>query len=204
MLTNRDYHQFKPTDYICSGELRKEDLHDAHRNGSAYWVYNSEVTLNCENPAYARYIYGYYTWKNNMDGMSSWTFQNTQNARGLPGSAEAAGDVYLAYPGADGPLPTLKWEAIREGIDDHKLLSQLGNRIIQLKRKGMDTSKYEAFLGDLKRKQGSPSCHLEDRQGGWDPVFFERSREHLISMILDAESKLSYFHGHVDGPKRDN
>jgi hypothetical protein len=204
MLTTRDYHQFKPVDYLCSGELRREDLDAAHRNGSVYWAYNNDVTLKCENSAYARYIYGYYTWKNDIDGMSSWTFQNTQNARGLPGSDEATGDVYLAYPGLDVPLPTLKWEAIREGVDDHKLLRQLGNLIIQLRSKGTDTSKYEAFLADLKSRQGSPSCHLEDRQGGWDPVFFERGRERLMSMILDAEGKLSYSRDRVDGSNRNN
>lgn len=99
MITTSNYNQFKPINYICSGEIMNDDIKAARRDGSVYWVYNNEVTTKCNNPAYARYIYGYYTWENNIDGMTSWTFQNTQNASGLPTKADSSGsDIYLAYP----------------------------------------------------------------------------------------------------------
>jgi hypothetical protein len=190
MVTTRDYKQFKPVDYLCSGEMKKEDLDAAHDGGSVYWLYNNEVTTKCFNPTYARYIYGYYTWMNNVDGMSSWTFQNTQNARGLPGRAGfPANDVYLAYPDPNGPIATLKWDAIREGIDDHKLLYQLVKRIQKLKGKGINTSKYEDFLFGIRKKEGTPGCQIGDYEK-WNPIFFQKSKKHLISMILDAEAKL--------------
>jgi len=190
MLTSGDYKQFRPVDYLCSGKMNKEDLDEAHKSGSVYWLYNNDVTTKCLNPAYARYIYGYYTWMNNIDGMSSWTFQNTQNASGLPTKADAPGhDIYLAYPDPNGPLATLRWEAIREGIKDHKLIYQLVKRIQKLRRKGIDASKYEKFLLEIRSREGFPSCQMGDYQG-WDPVFFQKSRDHLISMILDAEAKL--------------
>jgi len=191
MLTTRDYKQFKPVDYLCSGEMNKEDLDGAHSNGSVYWLYNNDVTAKCINPAYARYIYGYYTWMNNVDGMSSWTFQNTQNARGVPKRADGPGnDIYLAYPDPNGPIATLKWEAIREGIDDHKLVYQLAKRIQKLKRKGINASKYEDFLLGIRKKEGTPGCQ-EREDDKWTPGFFEKSRDHLISMILDAETKIN-------------
>jgi hypothetical protein len=170
--------------------MNKQDLDEAHKSGSVYWLYNNEVTTKCLNPAYARYIYGYYTWMNHIDGMSSWTFQNTQNARGLPRGTDGPGnDIYLAYPDANGPIATLKWEAIREGIDDHKLLYQLVKRIKKLEEKGIDTSKYKEFLLGIENKEGTPDC--QDRgNDNWDPTFFEKSRDRLISMILDAEAKL--------------
>jgi hypothetical protein len=190
MLTGGGYKQFRPIDYLCSGEMNKEDLDAAHSNSSVYWLYNNDVTTKCLNPAYARYIYGYYTWMNNVDGMSSWTFQNTQNASGLPTKADPPGrDIYLAYPDPNGPLATLKWEAIREGIDDHKLVYQLVKRIQKLKGKGINTSKYEDFLLGIRKKEGTPSCQERD-DDKWTPTFFEKSRNHLISMILDAEAKL--------------
>lgn len=190
MLTTRDYKQFKPVDYLCSGEMKKEDLDAAHEGGSVYWLYNNDVTTKCLNPIYARYIYGYYTWMNNVDGMSSWTFQNTQNARGLPGRAGfPANDVYLAYPDPNGPIATLKWEAIREGIDDHKLVYQLEKRILRLKGKGINTSKYEDFLLGIRKEEGTPGCQIGDYEK-WNPMFFQKSRDHLISMILDADKKL--------------
>jgi len=148
------------------------------------------VTTKCNNPAYARYIYGYYTWENNIDGMTSWTFQNTQNASGLPTKADASGsDIYLAYPDPHGPLATLKWEAIREGIDDHKLIYQLQKRITTLQEKGIDTSHYEKFLKEIRGKQGVPGCSFEAHDG-WNSLIFEQQRNNLISMILDAETKI--------------
>jgi len=190
MLTTGDYKQFKPVDYVCSGKKNKDDLDEAHKSGSVYWLYNNDVTTKCLNPAYARYIYGYYTWMNDVDGMSSWTFQNTQNARGLPKRADGPGrDIYLAYPDPNGPIATLKWEAIREGIDDHKLVYQLVKRIQKLKRKGIKTSKYEDFLLEIKKKEGAPGCQERD-DDKWTPTFFEKSRDYLISMISDAEARL--------------
>jgi hypothetical protein len=191
MLTNGNYKQFRPVDYLCSGKMNKEDLDKAHKSGSVYWLYNNDVTTKCLNPAYARYIYGYYTWMNNIDGMSSWTFQNTQNARGLPRGTDGPGnDIYLAYPDANGPIATLKWEAIREGIDDHKLLYQLVKRIKKLEEKGIDTSKYKEFLLGIEKKEGTPDCQERDYDK-WYPTFFEKSRDRLISMILDAEAKIN-------------
>ena len=189
MLTTNFYKQFKPVDYLCSGEMNKEDLDAAHRDGSVYWLYNNAVTTKCLNPGYARYIYGYYTWMNNVDGMSSWTFQNTQNAGGVPTRADVSGgDIYLAYPDPNGPLASLKWEAIREGIDDHKLIYQLKKRVQKLRSKGIDASKYENFLSEMKRKDGAPNCQIgEDNE--WNSIFFKKSREQLISVVLDAESK---------------
>ncbi|HUL22595.1 MAG TPA: glycoside hydrolase domain-containing protein [Thermodesulfobacteriota bacterium] len=191
MLTTCDYKQFKPVDYLCCGEMKKEDIDTAHDGGSVYWLYENDVTTKCLNPAYARYIYGYYTWINHVDGMSSWTFQNTQNAKGLPGRAGVdGGDIYLAYPDPKGPLATLKWEAVREGIDDHKLVYQLVKRLRKLKEKGVNVSKYETFLQEIKQKRGTPDCQIGD-DGRWNPIFFRASRDQLISMILDAEAKIN-------------
>ena len=198
MLTSGDYKQFKPVDYLCSGEMNNEDLNAAHTGGSVYWLFNNDVTTKCLNPTYARYIYGYYTWMNHVDGMSSWTFQNTQNPRGLPGQADVHGsDIYLAYPDPDGPMATLKWEAIREGIDDHKLVYQLVKRIQKLKQKGIKTSKYEDFLLEISKKGGTPGCLKGDHEK-WGPIFFQKSRGHLISLVLDAEKKVNKHASKID------
>jgi len=181
MLTCRNYDELKPIDFICSSKLNQKHLEDAHRSGSIYWIYNNRVTTDCLNPAYARYIYGLYTWKNKIDGMSSWTFQNTQNASGWPTQVDDPGrDIYLAYPDTDGPLATPIWEAVREGIDDHKLIYQLVIRIDRLKKKGQDISKYKQFLDENK---------IKDYQE-WDPIFFCRNREELISLIVEANKNL--------------
>ena len=198
MLTSDGDRPFKSVDYLCSGEMNKGGLKAAHDNGSLYWLFNNDVTTKCLSPTYAKYIYGYYTWMNNVDGMSSWTFQNTQNARGLPGRADVHGsDIYLAYPDPNGPIATLRWEAMREGIDDHKLVYQLVKRIQKLKGKGINASKYEDFLLEIRKKEETPGC-LKGEDETWNPIFFQKSRDHLISMILDAETKVNKHASRID------
>lgn len=187
MLTALRYDQFSPVDYLSSAEMNEHEMQAAHKNGSRYWMYNNNVTTQCDNPAYARYVYGYYTWMKRIDGMSSWTFQNTQNASGLPEKADTPGrDLYLAYPAPSGPVPTLKWEAIREGITDHKLLYQLVKRVSVLKRKGIDTSRYENFFSRIQGKSGEPACH-QDGESEWTSDFFEKTRKELVDLILTAD-----------------
>ncbi len=39
-----------------------------------------------------------------------------------------AGDAWIVYPGKDGPLDSIRFETMRDGIVDHELLSQLAER----------------------------------------------------------------------------
>lgn len=188
MVTSRIF--FDDVDYICSSALTKEQLPIAQQKGERYWMYDNTVTLRGNNPAYARFKYGYYVWRKGIDGMTSWTFQTTQNACGLPGVVDTIeAEVYLAYPDPRGPLATLHWEAIREGIDDHKLIYQLEKRIEDLKQTDADTNEYTNYLSALRQKKDEPGLNCKN-SNGWDPVFFERLRNRLIQLILDAGSKL--------------
>jgi hypothetical protein len=190
MLTARSLGEFSPVDYVCSSEYNEADKKIVQNEGKKYWGYNNLVTSLCRNPAYARYIYGYYVWKMGLNGMASWTFQNTQNASGYPTMADSSGrDIFLAYPDPNGPLNTIKWEAIREGIDDHKLVYQLEKRIRRLRELGISPLKFEHFLNELRGKKGEPSCQSE-LNGQWDTAFFQKTRETVISLILEADERL--------------
>jgi glycosyl hydrolase family 123 len=194
MLTAGSYKQFQPISYLCSYNLDTQERDIIHRANAVFWMYNNDVTTQCMNPAYARYIYGYYTWKHDLDGMSSWTFQNTQNANGPPATAGGIGsDVYLAYPDPRGPIATLRWEAIREGIDDHKLIFQLMKRVAKLKKERIDASKYDDFMAELKKKEGEPSCDVR-KNDQWDANFFEKNKEAIIALILEADKRLARAH----------
>lgn len=69
---------------------------------------------------------GYLHW-----GYNAWSgkdpFENPTREHGgdqyLP-----AGDAWIVYPGKDGPLDSIRWEAVRDGIADYELLAQLGER----------------------------------------------------------------------------
>lgn len=68
-------------------------------------------------------ITGYLHW-----GYNQWTkdspFTHTTRPHGGPPYLPA-GDPWIVYPGKEGPLDSIRFEAMRDGIDDHELLSQL-------------------------------------------------------------------------------
>ncbi len=79
-------------------------------------------------------ITGYLHW-----GYNQWTadspFTHTTRPHGGPPYLPA-GDAWIVYPGTDGPLDSIRFEAMRDGIADHELLSQLAEK---------DPRKAEAF-----------------------------------------------------------
>jgi len=192
LLTGKDIGGLGSVDYFCSIENSPSVRKSVQQGGKKFWLYNNQVTIACRNPAYARYIYGYYVWKQGLDGMGSWTFQNTQNASGDPAIADGPGmDIYLAYPDPNGPLNTIKWEAIREGIDDHKLIYQLEKRIKRLQEKGISASKYKNFLREIRENNGEPPCQLEWAEE-WNLSYFEKTKQQIIFLILEADQKIKF------------
>lgn len=71
-------------------------------------------------------ITGYLHW-----GYNHWTQDSpfTQTTRPHPGPPYLpAGDAWIVYPGRVGPLDSIRFEAMRDGIVDHELLSMLAER----------------------------------------------------------------------------
>jgi len=69
---------------------------------------------------------GYLHW-----GYNHWTadspFTHTTRPHGGPPYLPA-GDPWIVYPGKEGPLDSIRFEAMRDGIVDHELLSMLAER----------------------------------------------------------------------------
>ena len=204
MVTGQRYVQSGRPDYLASATMNPDELDAAHAGGARYWRYENRVATDCANPAYARYQYGYYTWKNKIDGMSTWTFQNTQNAAGPPGRLNTPGrDVYLAYPAATRPLSTLRWEAIRAGIDDHRLIYQLVKRVNRMKAGGQDTKPYEDLLKAIGAQDFERCCDADSCPDA-DLSAFDRFRDALISMILRADREMRNPVPPTSGPRSDS
>lgn len=68
-------------------------------------------------------ITGYLHW-----GYNHWTQDNpvthTTRPHGGPPYLPA-GDPWIVYPGSDGPLDSIRWEAMRDGVADYELLCRL-------------------------------------------------------------------------------
>jgi len=96
--------------------LRRDDLvrETQQRPGGQSWYY-----WQCwkENPLENRLLAGLYLCKSGLTGVMPWDYMGWS---GEPYDDFDTGvkDMCTAYPSREGPVPTLAWEAFREGVDD--------------------------------------------------------------------------------------
>jgi len=76
---------------------------------------------------YAYNLKGYLHW-----GLNSWP---RENPFGKPYEKLPPGDTHITYPGKSGPLSSLRFEAMRDGIEDYEYLKLLEEEIKKVKEK---------------------------------------------------------------------
>ena len=54
---------------------------------------------------------------------------------------------------------------------------------------GINVDRYENYLDGIKKATGEPTCNVENAQGG--DTNFQHYRDRLISLIIDADERLS-------------
>lgn len=150
------------------------------------WEYNN-TAIQSFNPAYSRYIYGYYTWRQDLDGMNSWGPGTTENSRGNPFEDldSKYSDYFIFFPHVGGPLPTPNWEALREGIDDIRYIYQLEKICSQKSEERPE----EVAMAELFLDRVRDMCDFDERTiindfGEWTPERFDSIRSQVISWII--------------------
>ena len=128
-----------------AGTVDEALLAKAKRMGKEVWTY--DCGLGPVDAVTDRYYYGIWAWKAGIRGVSHWVYSGepvgrfhmtptwTQCEANL---LEYTNTLSYVYPSADGPIPTIGWEAVREGIDDYKYLLTLKHTIAQAKRGNVD------------------------------------------------------------------
>jgi hypothetical protein len=91
-------------------------------------------------------IAGYLHWGYNFWRAHPW--DNLADNHSLPG-----GDMAIVYPAKEGYgiISSIRWEAERDGIEDHELLSQLGDKdpgaaMALAKKEVLDFDKYNTDI----------------------------------------------------------
>ncbi len=79
-----------------------------------------------ENPKINRFQAGFYLWNTGIDGIFPYVYQDVRNNPyddfDVWSSSHPYRDHLVTYPSQNGPVPTVQWEALREGLDDMRYL----------------------------------------------------------------------------------
>jgi hypothetical protein len=96
-------------------------------------------SLCIDRPAVEHRILGWQAWALGLAGLRLWAGDTPASggadAQGrwlgpdLGGDTPAHGATALAYPGATGPVPSIRLETLRDALEDHALLSLLVARL---------------------------------------------------------------------------
>lgn len=158
------------------------------REGKEVWLY---VCISAQRP-YAN-IWGidypgtdhrivfWQLWRYGVQGflywnVSYWQENPWENPMTYPGGN---GDGSLLYPGEEGPIHSLRWEILRDGIEDFDFLSLLEANLLRARRSGVEPTllrEAEALL-DV-----SPVCRSFTEYTE-DPAVIEAHRRRVGEML---------------------
>ncbi len=101
----------------------------------------------------ARLVYGFFAWKARADGVAQWVYHH--------GATPEHNYTWPAEAPGEGHVPTLRWEAVREGTKDRRYVATLEKRL--------EGRKGEAAEGARKLLEEIAS-RIELRHVDYDPV----------------------------------
>ncbi|SNY99502.1 DUF4091 domain-containing protein [Flagellimonas pacifica] len=101
-IGNRTGQDKRTTFYLCA--------EPAHPNALTY------------SPAVESQLIPWLALKYNTDGYLRWSYNNwTKDPFKNPVFRHNQGDDYYVYPGKEGPISSIRWELLKEGIEDYEL-----------------------------------------------------------------------------------
>ncbi|PIN73971.1 hypothetical protein COV20_02560 [Candidatus Woesearchaeota archaeon CG10_big_fil_rev_8_21_14_0_10_45_16] len=170
-------------------------MQGAPRDGFAAeeWYY---WQLGRQYPKLTRHNTGLVLWLTQARGFIPYVYQHLASPGVYTGPPfEEFSSTYVAekgylppqmatYPSQQGPIPTLEWEAMREGIDDLKYLVTLQNRLDSIRLS--DSALYGRVTAELNR-QLDPFRNLNAWQALSD-ADYRNLREFIISKILEIDA----------------
>lgn len=78
------------------------------------------------SPAVESRMLPWISAQRHLDGFLRWSYNSwTSDPFNQPVYIFTQGDEYLVYPGKTGPMSSIRWEQLKEGIEDFELVAQL-------------------------------------------------------------------------------
>ncbi|NUQ61825.1 MAG: DUF4091 domain-containing protein [Pirellulales bacterium] len=121
-------------------------------------------------PLYYRLMSGLYNTACGYLGSAPWAYQDFPDDRLYTSPAHA-----MAYPDASGlPIPTLRWEAFRDGIDDVRYLQALDRAIAAAEARLGQPDAATKLAGALEEARRARAEHYQSISGRWFQYTFRQ------------------------------
>ena len=137
----------KPIDIVCGRNvtLTPQQIETLRGLGKEVWMYVSGPappypTLALDYPAIAYRILPWMCWKYRVSGLLYWcvNFWRTDPwVEPMNTEWQQNGNGSLFYPGADGPVDSIRLEALRDGLEDYEYLYLLRRLVEEAERGGV-------------------------------------------------------------------
>jgi hypothetical protein len=155
--------------------------------GRIFWCYPNFVACSRGVPNSARMTYGFGLWRMGYSCLIPWHYQAPASGSNPFCDFDGTyGDWCMAYPGPEGiPIPTQRWEAVREGIDDGRYLYTLEARIAAAEKAGSAAAAVaagKALLAEIRA--AVPVRSTYDQEGPWTGPEYTTFRRRLADGIL--------------------
>ncbi|WP_328752735.1 DUF4091 domain-containing protein [Streptomyces sp. NBC_00285] len=95
---------------------------------TTFYVYGAPAHPNTlsYSPAVESRMLPWISAERDLDGFLRWSYNSwTSDPFKQPVHIFTQGDEYLVYPGKNGPMSSIRWEQLKEGIEDFELIKQL-------------------------------------------------------------------------------
>lgn len=164
----------QPTQYYVVESENTDRIDYLKTTDQEHWIYEARAGVKDDiEPTY--YWEQIWTaWEIGFTGVGYWTYCTT----GFD-LWEAEADYVMVYTGAEGPVPSARWQAIRMGIEDYARLARARD-IAKRARVAGDIATADRIEKRLKR------FVKEAKQSLWDPAVIAKIRQKLIDIAVET------------------
>ena len=165
---------------------------EATRNGTELWYYTvgiyqarSYPNKTIDMPLIDNRVLHWINYKYDLEGFLHWGWnQWTENPYEEVGMH--IGDGWHVYPTQDGVLNSLRWEQMRNGIQDYEYFWLLENKISSLKD---SLGSYFKWIDPKQRSKEIASYVVKDfLVHSSDPAVLNRAKKEIIEELLQFET----------------
>jgi hypothetical protein len=178
-------------DIMCYACQFAKEIERCKKAGDEFWIYNQGGWGRFNKVD--RFTRGLYTWKTGAKGVFDWVYTWWIEPKVPPSWHPSF--IYV-IPSPDGPVPTIGWENIREGIDDAKYIYTLSQSIHKAKLSGNPElikesenaeNELNKILNDVPTEFHSRTSYVEKISS----ETFDSYRLEIANQIIKLEKLLS-------------